>query len=192
MNPHKRVGKAGLCTRLIGDTAYKCGTCFYKSMPGPISERVQSVAPDSIKNVDGAIERTCCLFVFLQFSLVMIFAGSFWQSYDSCTKQEFLSLDSSAGICETIKIPISDKFYLDDSGNWDTSRYWAFADTMIAGEFKQYFQAEEAWYGKRPNGNYGGGISEEFFKVLFHWNKEMENQGQAANLAKVRCRSIKE
>ena len=73
MNPHKRVGKAGFITRWIGDTAYKCGQCFYKSMPGPISDKVQSAAPDSIKNVDGAIERTCCLFVFLQVSLVFVF-----------------------------------------------------------------------------------------------------------------------
>ena len=188
MNPHKRVGKAGFITRWIGDTAYKCGQCFYKSMPGPISDKVQSAAPDSIKNVDGAIERTCCLFVFLQVSLVFVFLWSLWNSYYSCRKQEFLSLDEGTSpYCESQKIAISDKFYLDDSGNWDTSRYWAFADTMVAGEFKQYEHSKNDWFG---DGNkrldYGNGISEEFYKVLFNWNKEMENQGQAANFVKVR------
>eukprot|EP01040_Poterioochromonas_malhamensis_P012605 gene12605-13798_t len=71
----------------------------------------------------------CCyglaLFLFIYFSL---------SNYQNTMADEYISLDSNDGICETVPIPVTGTYHADANGNWEGTA-----------DFK-YFQAPYAFF----------------------------------------------
>ena len=56
--------------------------------------------------------------------MFVAFIFQFNQSFETCRKTHFLSIDPDAGICQSVLISINGEFYLDNNGYWSTkSKY---------------------------------------------------------------------
>ena len=112
--------------------------------------------------------------------MFIAFFVQFGYAFHDCKNQKFLSLDSQAGICQSVIVDINGKYYLDDNGFWSTKSEWAFASTMVSATFREYRHSLKDWNGKRNN--YKNGISEKLWTSLHEKNKELSNKGTAQTL----------
>ena len=77
---------------------------------------------------------------------------------------------------------------MDDNGYWDTNKNWAFANTMLATDFRSYMHSEDDWRGPKKKDfktTRKKGISADIFRTYYNWNQWMSNKGQAQNLVKL-------
>ncbi len=104
----------------------------------------------------------CCygfaLFVFIYFCI---------NNYNADINNEYISIDSNNGICETVPIPVTGTYYADDSGHWEgtadflyyQSSYSFTYNNFVAEDFSTYqammavFYRSFAFFGEKSKIN---------------------------------------
>jgi hypothetical protein len=109
----------------------------------------------------------------LQLSVGAAYWYTGYSTLQSCRHTNFLSLDSGSGLCTAIEIGIQDTFYIDDTGYWDTSYSWAFANTMVSSSFQGFYTTEERWRSK---------YAIELYNQISTWNTQWGTQPTVDNL----------
>jgi uncharacterized membrane protein len=84
----------------------------------------------------GAVERACCFIIVCQVLLVASYCWFAQDSYIRCVEQTYLNLakkysPDGKSLCDEVPITMNDVYMIDDSGYWDTSFEWAFADAQL-------------------------------------------------------------
>ena len=160
----------------LGDGCYRWGDCALSRIPRRARKFLEDIAPEDITKVDGGLEKTCCLLVFLQVAIVVSFILWALVAYQTCISKHYLALTEEDGTkCDSVSIAISDEYQLDDHGFWSTASKWSFSDTMVKGVFREMVTTNDDWRG--VGSGYRNGDSAGFFEVLRKWNLELENKG---------------
>lgn len=56
---------------------------------------MNAMAPDNITDVEGGVERACCLVILAEILLAAIYAYFFWTGYERCLGVKYLSIGES-------------------------------------------------------------------------------------------------
>jgi hypothetical protein len=132
---------------------------------------VEAIAPEQIKEVEGGVERACCLIILIQLLLAASYAYFGFTAYETCRDVRYLSIGMSP-TCVEVRKSINDVFRLDDSGFWDSKYEWAFADSMVSGAFVAFKTTDTEW----PT------YAKDMWNVLDEWNDKWASQPAADNM----------
>jgi len=152
------------------DKFYYVGNKFLKIVPFSRAG-LEAVAPKEIKDVDGGVDRACSVILFVQIILLGAYAWFGFTGYEDCRRVRYLSLVPE-DTCVEVKRSINDVFRLDDSGYWDSSYEWAFADSMVSGAFVAFQTTADEW----PK------YARDMWNVLDEWNEDWQYKPAVDNM----------